>query len=157
MKRIFLLLTFMLSFVQLRADEGMWLMTMIKRLNGVDLKKQGLKLTPEEIYSVNNSSLKDAIVQFGGGCTAEMVSKEGLLFTNHHCGYGQIAALSTPEKDHLTNGFWAMKKSEELPAKGLSVRFLVRMDDVTKRINDKLNNNMSADQRKEIIDAEYKA
>ena len=157
MKRIFLLLTFMLSFVQLRADEGMWLMTMIKRLNGVDLKKQGLKLTPEEIYSVNNSSLKDAIVQFGGGCTAEMVSKEGLLFTNHHCGYGNIAALSTPEKDHLTNGFWAMKKSEELPSKGLSVRFLVRMDDVTKRINDKLNNNMSADQRKEIIDAEYKA
>ena len=157
MKRIFLLLTFMMSFVQLRADEGMWLMTMIKRLNGVDLKKQGLKLTPEEIYSVNNSSLKDAIVQFGGGCTAEMVSKEGLLFTNHHCGYGQIAALSTPEKDHLTNGFWAMKKSEELPSKGLSVRFLVRMDDVTKRINDKLNNNMSADQRKEIIDAEYKA
>ena len=147
----------MLSFVQLRADEGMWLMTMIKRLNGVDLKKQGLKLTPEEIYSVNNSSLKDAIVQFGGGCTAEMVSKEGLLFTNHHCGYGNIAALSTPEKDHLTNGFWAMKKSEELPAKGLSVRFLVRMDDVTKRINDKLNNNMSAEQRKEIIDAEYKA
>lgn len=147
----------MMSFVQLRADEGMWLMTMIKRLNGVDLKKQGLKLTPEEIYSVNNSSLKDAIVQFGGGCTAEMVSKEGLLFTNHHCGYGQIAALSTPEKDHLTNGFWAMKKSEELPAKGLSVRFLVRMDDVTKRINDKLNNNMSAEQRKEIIDAEYKA
>ena len=157
MKRIFLLLTFMMSFVQLRADEGMWLMTMIKRLNGVDLKKQGLKLTPEEIYSVNNSSLKDAIVQFGGGCTAEMVSKEGLLFTNHHCGYGNIAALSTPEKDHLTNGFWAMKKSEELPAKGLSVRFLVRMDDVTKRINDKLNNNMSAEQRKEIIDAEYKA
>ena len=157
MKRIFLLLTFMLSFVQLRADEGMWLMTMIKRLNGVDLKKQGLKLTPEEIYSVNNSSLKDAIVQFGGGCTAEMVSKEGLLFTNHHCGYGNIAALSTPEKDHLTNGFWAMKKSEELPSKGLSVRFLVRMDDVTKRINDKLNNNMSADERKEIIDAEYKA
>lgn len=154
---MFLLLTFMMSFVQLRADEGMWLMTMIKRLNGVDLKKQGLKLTPEEIYSVNNSSLKDAIVQFGGGCTAEMVSKEGLLFTNHHCGYGQIAALSTPEKDHLTNGFWAMKKSEELPAKGLSVRFLVRMDDVTKRINAKLNNNMSADQRKEIIDAEYKA
>ena len=157
MKRIFLLLTFMMSFLQLKADEGMWLLTMIKRLNGVDMKKQGLKLTPEEIYSVNNSSLKDAIVQFGGGCTGEMVSKEGLLFTNHHCGYGNIAALSTPEKDHLTNGFWAMKKSEELPAKGLSVRFLVRMDDATKRINAKLNNNMSADERKAVIDAEYKA
>lgn len=157
MKRIFLLLTFMLSFSQMKADEGMWLMTMIKRLNGVDLQKEGLKLTAEEIYSVNQSSLKDAIVQFGGGCTAEMVSKEGLLFTNHHCGYGAIAGLSTPAKDHLTNGFWAMKKSEELPAPGLSVRFLVRMDDVTKRLNDKLNNNMSADERKAVIDAEYKA
>lgn len=156
MKRIFLLLTFMLSFLQLRADEGMWLLSMIKRLNGVDLKKDGLRLTAEEIYSVNNSSLKDAIVQFGGGCTAEMVSKEGLLFTNHHCGYGNIAALSTPEKDHLTNGFWAMKRSEELPAKGLSVRFMVRMDDVSNRINAKLNNNMSADERKKVIDAESK-
>ncbi len=156
MKRILLLLTFMLSFLQIKADEGMWLLMMIKRLNGVDMQKEGLKLTPEEIYSVNNSSLKDAIVQFGGGCTAEIVSKEGLLFTNHHCGYGQIAALSTPEKDHLTNGFWAMKKSEELPAKGLSVRFLARMDDVSQRINSKLNNNMTAEERKNIIDAEYK-
>ena len=157
MKRIFLLLTFMLSFLQLKADEGMWLMTMIKRLNGVNMQKDGLKLTAEEIYSVNKSSLKDAIVQFAGGCTAEVVSKEGLLFTNHHCGYGAIAALSTPEKDHLTNGFWAMKKSEELPAKGITVRFLVRMDDATKRINDKLNNKMTAEERKAVIDAEYKA
>ena len=147
----------MLSFFQLKADEGMWLLSMVKRLNGVDLKKQGLKLTAEEIYSINNSSLKDAIVQFGGGCTAEIVSKEGLLFTNHHCGYGNIAALSTPEKDYLTNGFWAMKKSEELPAKGLSVRFMVRMDDVSQRINAKLNNSMTAEERKAVIDAEYKA
>ncbi len=146
----------MLSFLQLRADEGMWLLSMIKRLNGVDLKKDGLNLTADEIYSVNNSSLKDAIVQFGGGCTAEMVSKEGLLFTNHHCGYGNIAALSTPEKDHLTNGFWAMKKSEELPSKGLSVRFMVRMDDVSQRINSKLNNNLTAEERSNIISAEYK-
>ncbi len=157
MKRIFLALTFLLSFAQMRADEGMWLLMLIKRLNGVDMQKEGLKLTPEEIYSVNNSSLKDAIVQFGGGCTAEVVSKEGLLFTNHHCGYGNIAALSTPEKDYLTNGFWAMKRSEELPAKGLSVRFLVRMDDATQRITSKLNNNMSQEERKKVIDAEYKA
>ena len=141
----------------MKADEGMWLMTMIKRLNGVDMQKEGLKLTAEEIYSVNKSSLKDAIVQFAGGCTAEVVSKEGLLFTNHHCGYGAIAALSTPENDHLTNGFWAMKKSEELPAKGITVRFMVRMDDVSKRINAKLNNNMTAEERKAVIDAEYKA
>lgn len=157
MKRILLLASFLLSFAQMRADEGMWLMMLVKRLNGQDLQKKGLKLTAEEIYSANRSSLKDAIVQFGGGCTAEMVSKEGLLFTNHHCGYGNIAALSTPQKDHLTNGFWAMNRKEELPAKGLSVRFLVRMDDVTSRINSKLNNTMSAKNRRDAIDAEYKA
>lgn len=157
MKKLFLLFTFLLSFVQLRADEGMWLMMLIKRLKGQDLQKKGLHLTADEIYSANNSSLKDAIAQFGGGCTAEIVSKEGLIFTNHHCGYGSIAALSTPEKDHLTNGFWAKNNKEELSAKGLSVRFLVRMDDVTSRINAKLNNGMTAKERRDIIDAEYKA
>lgn len=157
MKKIFLLLTFALSFVQMKADEGMWLLMLIKRLNYVDMQKEGLHLTPEEIYSVNHSSLKDAIVSFGGFCTAEVVSDQGLLFTNHHCGYGNIAALSTPEKDYLTNGFWAMKKTEELPAKDLYVRFLVRMDDVSQRINAKLNNNMSAADRKAALDAEYKA
>lgn len=157
MKRLFLVLTFMVSFVQMRADEGMWLMMLIKRLNGVDMQKEGLHLTPEEIYSVNNSSMKDAILQFGGGCTAEIVSPKGLIFTNHHCGYGAIAAASTPEKDYLTNGFWAKNNGEEISSKGLSVRFFVRMDDATKRITSKLNNDMSADQRKAIIDAEIKA
>ena len=157
MKRILLLATFLMSFLQIKADEGMWLLMLIKRLNEVDMQKDGLRLTADEIYSVNNSSVKDAIVQFGGGCTAEIVSQQGLLFTNHHCGYGNIAALSTPEKDYLTNGFWAMKKQEEIPAPGLSVRFLVRMDDVTQRINAKLQNGMPADERKKIIDAEYKA
>ncbi|BBQ07161.1 peptidase S46 [Elizabethkingia anophelis] len=141
----------------MRADEGMWLMMLIKRLNGVDMQKEGLHLTPEEIYSVNNSSMKDAILQFGGGCTAEIVSPKGLIFTNHHCGYGAIAAASTPEKDYLTNGFWAKNNGEEISSKGLSVRFFVRMDDATKRITSKLNNDMSADQRKAIIDAEIKA
>lgn len=141
----------------MRADEGMWLMMLVKRLNGKDLQKQGLRLTAEEIYSVNNSSLKDAIVQFNGGCTAEVVSKEGLLFTNHHCGYDAIAALSTPEKNYLKDGFFAMNNKEELPAKNLYVRFLVRMDDVTARINGKLNPQMSADERRAVIDAEYKA
>jgi len=141
----------------MRADEGMWLMMLVKRLNGKDLQKQGLRLTAEEIYSVNNSSLKDAIVQFNGGCTAEVVSKEGLLFTNHHCGYDAIAALSTPEKNYLKDGFFAMNNKEELPVKNLYVRFLVRMDDVTARINGKLNPQMSADERKAVIEAEYKA
>ncbi len=157
MKKIFLALTFLLSFAQMRADEGMWLLMLVKRLNGVDMQKEGLHLTPEEIYSVNNSSLKDAIVSFGGFCTGEMVSNQGLIFTNHHCGYDAVAAASTPEKDYLKDGFWAMKPNEEFNAKGLYVRFLVRMDDVSARINAKLNNNMSAADRKAVIDAEYKA
>ncbi|MCD9856521.1 S46 family peptidase [Epilithonimonas sp. JDS] len=157
MKKIFLALTFLLSFAQMKADEGMWLLMLVKRLNGVDMQKEGLHLTPEEIYSVNNSSLKDAIVSFGGFCTGEMVSSQGLIFTNHHCGYDAVAAASTPEKDYLKNGFWAMKPNEEFNAKGLYVRFLVRMDDVSARINAKLNNNMSAADRKAVIDAESKA
>lgn len=157
MKRIFLLFTFLLSFAQMRADEGMWLLMLIKRLNGVDMQKEGLHLTPEEIYSVNNSSLKDAIVSFGGFCTGEIVSDKGLIFTNHHCGYGAVAAASTPEKDYLKNGFWAMKQKDEFNAKDLYVRFLVRMDDATQRINSKLNNNMTGEQRKAVIDAETKA
>ncbi len=157
MKRILLLFTFLLSFVQIRADEGMWLLMLVKRLNGVDMQKEGLHLTPEEIYSVNNSSLKDAIVSFGGFCTGEIVSNQGLIFTNHHCGYGAVAAASTPEKDYLKNGFWAMKQKDEFNAKDLYVRFLVRMDDATQRINSKLNNNMSAAERKAVIDAETKA
>ncbi|WP_428070689.1 S46 family peptidase [Chryseobacterium gambrini] len=157
MKRILLLFTFLLSFAQMRADEGMWLLMLVKRLNGVDMQKEGLHLTPEEIYSVNNSSLKDAIVSFGGFCTGEIVSNQGLIFTNHHCGYGAVAAASTPEKDYLKNGFWAMKQKDEFNAKDLYVRFLVRMDDATQRINAKLNNNMSAAERKAVIDAETKA
>ena len=157
MKKIFLALTLILGYAQMRADEGMWLLMLVKRLNGVDMQKKGLHLTPEEIYSVNNSSLKDAIVSFGGFCTGEIVSNQGLIFTNHHCGYDAVAAASTPEKDYLKNGFWAMKPNEEFNAKGLYVRFLVRMDDVSERINSKLNNNMSATDRKAVIDAEYKA
>lgn len=157
MKRIFLLFTFLLGFAQMRADEGMWLLMLIKRLNGVDMQKEGLHLTPEEIYSVNNSSMKDAIVSFGGFCTGEIVSDKGLIFTNHHCGYGAVAAASTPEKDYLKNGFWAMKDKDEFNAKDLYVRFLVRMDDATQRINSKLNENMSAADRKAVIEAETKA
>lgn len=157
MKRIFLLFTFLLGFAQMRADEGMWLLMLIKRLNGVDMQKEGLHLTPEEIYSVNNSSLKDAIVSFGGFCTGEIVSDKGLIFTNHHCGYGAVAAASTPSKDYLKNGFWATKEKDEFNAKDLYVRFLVRMDDATQRINSKLNNSMTAAERKAVIDAETKA
>ena len=146
-----------MSFLTVKADEGMWLMTMIKRLRGVDFQKQGLKLTPEEIYSINQASLKDGIVSFGGFCTGEIVSEKGLILTNHHCGYDAIAALSSPEKDYLKNGFWAKRQNDELVSKDLFVRFLVRMGDATARINAQLNDEMSADERKKIIDAEYKA
>lgn len=136
------------------ADEGMWFLMHIKRLNQADMQKKGLKLTAEEIYSINNSSLKDAIVQFNGGCTAEIVSGQGLVFTNHHCGYGAIAELSTPENDHLTNGFWAKSHQEELKPKSLYVRFFVRMDDVSKRIMGLVNDQMTEKEREKVINQE---
>lgn len=119
---------------QVKADEGMWLPMFVERLNQADMHKMGLRLTADEIYSINHSSLKDAIVQFGGGCTGEIVSNEGLLLTNHHCGYGQIQAHSTVENDYLTNGFWAKNLEEELPNEGLTVKFLVRMEDVSEKV-----------------------
>ena len=130
-----------------RADEGMWFLMFIDRLNHRDMQKMGLQLTAEEIYSINNSSLKDAIVQFNGGCTAELISKDGLVLTNHHCGFDAIAELSTPEKDYLTNGYWAATRADELKPSSLFVRFFVRMDDVTKRILGKLNDSMSESER----------
>ena len=116
------------------ADEGMWLLPLLQKMNGKAMASLGCRLTPEQIYSVNNSSIKDAIVQFGGGCTGEIISDEGLLVTNHHCGYGSIQSLSTPEHNYLEDGFWAMNRSEEMPVPGLTVKFLQRMDDVTKVI-----------------------
>jgi hypothetical protein len=134
-----------------RADEGMWFLMFIDRLNHRDMQKMGLQLTAEEIYSINNSSLKDAVVQFNGGCTAELISKDGLLLTNHHCGYDAIAELSTPEHDYLTDGFWAADRSQELKPKSLYVRFFVRMDDCTKRIMSKVSDNMTEAEREKII------
>ena len=115
----------------LRADEGMWLLPLLEKMNADALKNLGSRLTPEQIYSVNNSSIKDAVVQFGGGCTGEIISGSGLLVTNHHCGYGSIQALSTPEHNYLEDGYWAMSPADELPVPGLTVRFLQSMTDVT--------------------------
>ena len=128
----------MLSSHFAKADEGMWLPMFVSRLNYVDMQKEGLHLTAEEIYSINHSSLKDAIIQFGNGCTGEIVSAEGLIFTNHHCGYGSIQSHSTTQNDYLTNGFWAYQKSEELPNEGLTARFLVRMEDLTQEFLNQL-------------------
>ena len=115
-------------------DEGMWLPMFVERLNYVDMQKMGLHLTADELYSINHSSLKDAIVSLGGFCTAEVVSPEGLLFTNHHCGYGAIQEHSSVDHDYLTDGFWAMSKAEELPNEGLFVMFLNRMEDKTREV-----------------------
>lgn len=116
------------------ADEGMWLLPLLQQLNKKDMKDLGCKLTPDQIYSINHSSIKDAIVMFGGGCTGEMISDQGLLVTNHHCGYSTIQRLSSDEHNYLEDGFWAMNSKEEIPAPGLSVTFLVSMSDVTSAI-----------------------
>jgi hypothetical protein len=137
-----------------RADEGMWFLMFIERLNHRDMEKMGLQLTAEEIYSINHHSLKDAIVQFNGGCTAEIVSKSGLVLTNHHCGYNAIAELSTAEQNYLKDGFWAKDKSAEMKPKSLYVRFFVRMDDVSKRILSKVNDTMTETERNKIIQQE---
>ncbi len=151
MKRIYLVIfVLFMTFgaMAARPDEGMWLPMLIQRLNYVDMQKEGLHLSAGELYSVNHSSIKDAVVSLGGGfCTAEVVSADGLLFTNHHCGFEYIQNHSTVEKDYLTNGFWAMNKSEELPNEGLYASFLIRMEDVTKKVLANVTPNMSETDR----------
>ena len=134
---IALLLVF-ISNLSIKADEGMFLVHLIGEKTYADMVKRGLKLSKEQLYDINKSSLKDAIVLFGGGCTAEIVSKEGLVFTNHHCGYDAIASASSVEHNYLRDGFWAKSKAEEIPAPGLSVQFLVKIEDVTAAVMSKL-------------------
>ena len=130
-KRLFAALLLSFAWVSTAlADEGMWLLPYIQKLNIADMKAKGLKLEAEDIYSANGSSLKDAIVIFGGGCTGEVVSDQGLVFTNHHCGYGAIQQHSTVEHDYLKDGFWAASFAEELPTPGLQVTFIRHIEDV---------------------------
>ncbi|SEA53590.1 S46 family peptidase [Bizionia paragorgiae] len=155
MKKLSLtIIAFIISFSSMMANEGMWFLMHIERLNHRDMQKMGLQLTAEEIYSINNHSLKDAIVQFNGGCTASIVSDSGLVLTNHHCGYSAIAELSTAEQNHLKNGFWAGSLAEEMKPESLYVRFFVRMDDVSKRILSLVNDSMSEKEREAIINKE---
>ncbi|MBA2330952.1 MAG: S46 family peptidase, partial [Flavisolibacter sp.] len=139
MKKILLVVFLSFSFVfKAIADEGMWLPLLLGQQVYNDMVKKGLKLSKEQLYSANKASIKDAIVIFGGGCTGEMVSTQGLLFTNHHCGYSQIAAASTVQNNYLKDGFYAKNKGEEIPAPGLSVQFLISIEDVTKEVLDSL-------------------
>src|SRR6476620_1256118 len=159
MKKIILSLIvgIMLLPMSVKADEGMWFLMFIERLNHRDMQKMGLQLTAEEIYSVNHHSLKDAIVQFNGGCTAELISKDGLVLTNHHCGYDAVAELSTADKNYLKDGYWAENRAAEKKPSSLYVRFFVRMDDVSKRILSKVNDKMTEAEREKAINQKIAA
>lgn len=138
MKKILLALSLTITLMfKAAADEGMWLPLLLGQQVYNDMVKKGLKLTKEQLYSINKPSLKDAIIIFGSGCTGEIVSNQGLIFTNHHCGYGAIATASTVEHNYLHDGFYAGNNGEEIPT-NLSVQFLLRIDDVTKLVLDSL-------------------
>lgn len=123
----------------MRADEGMWLLQLMKQQNSIELmKKQGLKLEADDLYNPGGVSLKDAVGIFGGGCTGEIISPEGLILTNHHCGYASIQQHSSVEHDYLTDGFWAKNRSEELPTPGLKFQFVDRIEDITDIVNQKI-------------------
>ncbi|MEG2070024.1 MAG: S46 family peptidase [Bacteroidales bacterium] len=150
MKKISFLLILTLFFSFSRADEGMWLPLFLK-YNEAEMQQMGFKLTAEDVYSVNHHSMKDAIVLFGGGCTAELISNQGLLLTNHHCGYSYIQRYSTLEHNYLHDGFWAKSFQEEIPCEGLSVTFLVRMEDVTKQVLQGVTDRMNEVERNKMI------
>ncbi len=151
-KLAILFLVFVVGFSgHLKADEGMWLLPLISKLNINQMQDMGLKLSADDIYSVNNSSLKDAVVIFGGYCTGEIISEEGLILTNHHCGYSSIQELSSIEHNYLKDGFWAQSFEEEIPVKGLFVTFLKSMDDVTTQVLEGIDDKTNEKKRDEII------
>jgi hypothetical protein len=151
MKRLLLLTLLFAGFFNARADEGMWLLPYLEKMNINAMTAKGLELTADQIYSINQSSLKDAIVIFGGGCTGELVSNQGLLFTNHHCGYDFIQNQSSVENDYLTDGFWAKTMKDELPNPGLEVTFMRHIEDVTERIEKQLGKDMLESDRENLI------
>ena len=148
---IFCLLLTTFFVPSLLADEGMWIPLLIEKYNIKLMQEKGFKLSSEDIYSVNKACMKDAVVLFGGGCTGEVISADGLLITNHHCGYGQIQKHSTLAHDYLTDGFWAMSRKEELPNPGLSVTFLKRMEDVTDKVMSGVTENMEGRDREKLL------
>ncbi|MEQ8908089.1 MAG: S46 family peptidase [Vicingaceae bacterium] len=149
--RFSLLLSLSLCFQFAIAKEGMWLPMLLKSLNQSEMQSMGLKLSAEDIYSVNQSSLKDAVISFGGFCTGEIISDKGLILTNHHCGYGQIQYHSSVENDYLTNGYWAMKPDEELKNPGLTATFIVRMEDVTEGVLNGIDDGLNESERQKEI------
>jgi hypothetical protein len=141
----------------IKADEGMWMPQLIDALNFKDMKKNGFKLSAQQIYSINKASMKDAVAIFGGGCTAEIISNKGLILTNHHCGFSSIAGLSTVEKDYLKNGYFAMNEKEEMYCKGLTVTFIKRIEDVTNKVLENIKPGFSEKQKDSTIQANSKS
>ena len=150
-KTLSLIASLMLTLMVARADEGMWLPYSLNGQNLAEMQAMGCKLTAEQIFSFNQPSIKDAIVQFGGGCTGEIISPEGLLLTNHHCGLSYVQKHSSIEHDYLTDGFWAKSKSEELPNAGLSVLFLNKVEDVTEAVLKGVTAQTSEADREELV------
>lgn len=155
MKKFFCTLAvFAVAVFSSKADEGMWMLPLLQQMNAGAMAADGCRLTMDQIYSINHSSIKDAIVQFGGGCTGEIISDEGLLVTNHHCGYSSIQGLSTPEHNYLEDGYWAMNRSQELPVPGLTVKFLENMTDVTEILDKAYNAALKAAKKAKAEDPE---
>ena len=149
----FIKILFLFVVFQVTAQQGgMWIPSLLEGMNESEMQSLGSKLTAEDIYDVNNSSLKDAIGHFNGGCTSEVISPKGLLLTNHHCGYSQIQSHSSLENDYIKNGFWAMNFDEEIPNPGLFVEFIVRIEDITKQMLLNVTDNMSSRERQSQID-----
>ena len=138
MRKQILFVLFSLATLSIHADEGMWMLTDLKTQNAVAMRELGLEIPIEEVYDANGLSLKDAVVHFGGGCTGEIISSEGLVLTNHHCGYGAIQQHSNVEHDYLTDGFWAMSRDQELPNPGMTVTFIDKIEDVTDYVKKEL-------------------
>ena len=154
MRKIVIALIAVFSIFQARvkADEGMWLLSLLEKMNMDDMTEMGLQLTADQIYSINQASLKDAVgALYRGSCTSELVSPDGLLLTNHHCGYDEIQYHSSVEKDYLRDGFWAMSREEELPNLGKTITFLVRMQEVTDQFEDELSEDMDPQARRARI------
>ena len=145
MKKMMAILLILASSLRSFADEGMWLPMLLGKQVYADMVKRGVKLSKEQLYSINKTSLKDAVIIFGGFCTGEIVSNEGLIFTNHHCGYNAIAAASSVTRNYLKDGFWAKSKTEEIPSAGLYAEFLSSIEDVTKQVMDSLQGLSGAD------------
>jgi len=152
MKKVISVVLLVLMTLRAHADEGMWLPMLLGEQVYKEMLKKGLKLKAEQLYSMNQASIKDAIIIFGGGCTGEIVSAQGLIFTNHHCGYGAIAAASSLENNYLRDGFWAMDLGKEIPSQGLSVQFLSKIEDVTARVEAALGNTSGAERARKLTE-----